>query len=188
MGADAGVVIRAALLLALAVPASAAQWAVVPAQSALGFQATWVGKVVSGRFSRWQAAIDFDPAKPQTARIAATVDLASARTGEETVDGALPGVDWFASGQGQAFARFVGSRVTQTGPGRYVMAGTLTMRGVSAPVTMPFTLTVAGDTAMAAGSVRVDRRAWKIGLQADAPGQWVAFPVTVTMKLVAKRR
>lgn len=173
------------LLLVVAAPAAAVPWTVVPAQSRIAFTATWLGKAVPGVFRVWSAAIDFDPATPAAARIAVTIDLASAATGDKTVDGALPGADWFATGSGRS-ARFVASRVTGSA-GRFVASGTLTLRGRAVPVTLPFTYAVAGDTATVVGQLNLDRRRWSIGSDSDSTAEYVAFAVPVVVRVVAKR-
>lgn len=174
-----------ALLLAAA-PVAAMPWTVVPAQSRVGFTATWLGKPVAGTFRSWTAAIDFDPAAPAKAKIAVTIDLASAATGDKTVDGSLPGDDWFAT-KAVRTARFAATRVVAAGPGRFVATGTLTIRGRAVPVTLPFTLAQAGDTATVSGQLTLDRRAWRIGIESDATADYVAFAVPVTVRVVAKR-
>lgn len=176
----------AALLLLAATPAVAVPWTVVPAQSRVGFTATWLGKPVVGTFRAWSAAIDFDPAAPAKAKISVTIDLASATTGDKTVDGSLPGDDWFAVKAART-ARFVASKVVAAGPGRYVATGALTIRGQAVPVTLPFTLAQSGDTATVIGQLTVDRRAWKIGFESDATAEYVAFAVPVAVRVVAKR-
>ena len=180
---------RAPALLALALacaPAAAAQWQLVPQQSRLGFSSEWNGRTIEGRFERFQARIVFDPARLSEAMADVTIDLASATTGDRTVNGALPGNDWFAVSASPT-ARFTTSAIRQTGPGRYVAEGTLTLRGRSVPVELPFTLAIAGDTAVMQGQARLDRRAFGIGMESDAPGRWVAFPVPVTVRLTARR-
>lgn len=172
--------------LLAAAPAQAARWTVDPAASRIGYTASWVGKPVQGGFKTWAATIDFDPAAPDKAAITVVVDLRSSATGDRTVDGALPGVDWFDTGKTPQ-ARFVARRVTRAEPDRWLANGTLTMRGVTAPVALPFSLSIAGDTATMQGTARLDRRAWKLGLGSDAPGEWVAFPVTVNVRVVARR-
>lgn len=174
-----------ALLLA-AVPATAAKWTVAPAQSRIGFTATWLGKPVEGVFRNWSAAIDFDPAAPAKAAVAVTVDLASVSTGDRTVDGSLPEADWFAVASGRT-ARFVATRITAQGPGRFVASGTLTIRGQAVPVTMPFTLAIAGRTATMTGRLQLDRRAWKLGMGSDATAEYVAFAVPVAVRVVASQ-
>ena len=175
----------AALLLLAASPAAAANWTVDPARSRLGFTATWLGKPVEGTFKSWNARIAFDPAAPAGASIDVTVDLGSAVTGDRTVDGALPDSDWFAVKTAPR-ARFVATKVSKTATG-WLAAGTLTIKGRSAPVDLPFTLAVAGDTATVAGTARVDRRSWQIGMGSDATAEYVAFPVTIRLALVARK-
>ncbi len=184
-------VIRAGVALLLlwgaTTPALAAPWTVVAAQSRIGFTATWLGKPVVGAFKKWSAAIDFDPATPASAKIDVTVDLASAATGDQTVDGSLPGDDWFAAktgGQG----RFVAAKVVAAGLGHFVATGTLAMRGKAVPVTLPFDLAIAGNTATMTGRVQLDRRAWKLGIESDATAEYVAFAVPVSIRVVAQRR
>lgn len=178
----------AAMLLAAAAaaPAAAAKWTVTPAQSRIAFTATWLGKPVEGVFRTWTAAIDFDPSAPAKAAVAVTVDLGSAATGDRTVDGALPGADWFAVATART-ARFVATSVKAQGPGRYVAAGTLTIRGKAVPVTLPFSLALAGDIATMTGTVQLDRRAWKLGIESDATAEYVAFAVPLAVRVVAKR-
>jgi polyisoprenoid-binding protein YceI len=171
-------------LLLLAAPASATDWVVVPAQSSLGFSATWNGDKVEGRFPKFTAAIRFDPAKLAEARVDATIDLAAATTGDKTVNGSLPGSDWFDVKKSPT-ARFQAAAFTQVKPGQYVARGTLTMRGVSVPVTLPFTLAITGKTAVMTGQTMFDRRSFKIGMESDAEGAWVAFPVPVKVKITA---
>jgi len=180
----------ATALIALALPAGAQQaaaaWKVDPAKSAIVFRSTYAGTPVMGRFARWTAAISFDPAKLAEAKVVVDVDLASASTGDRTVDPQLPTADWFNTG---AFprARFTSTSVVQTGGGRYLAKGSLAMRGVSVPVELPFTLTINGDSAQMAGTAKLDRRAFKLGMASDASGEWVAFAVPLEIRVTASR-
>lgn len=175
----------AALLLA-AMPVSASQWVVVPAQSSLTFESVWNGDTIVGRFPLFKAGIRFDPAKLAEAKVDVVIDLAAATTGDKTANGSLPGDDWFAVKK-SPIARFSTSSITQTKPGHYLAKGTLTMRGQAVPVTLPFTLAITGNTAVMAGETRLDRRSFKIGMDSDASGSWVAFPVPVKVRIVARR-
>lgn len=177
--------LASALLLA-ATPVAAAKWTVVPAQSRIAFTATWLGKPVSGTFRTWSAAIDFDPAAPAKAAVTVTVDLSSAMTGDRTVDGALPGADWF-NVAGARTAKFVASKIVAQGPGRFVASGSLTLRGKAVPVILPFALAISGNSATMAGTARLDRRAWGLGIESDATAEYVAFPVPLEVKLFARR-
>lgn len=178
--------IRAALLLFLAAPAAASSWAMVPGQSSLGFTADWNGAKVEGRFPKYNAAIRFDPAKPAEARVDAIIDLAAATTNDKTVNASLPGTDWFDVKKFPT-ARFIAAGFTQVKPGHYVTKGTLSMRGVQVPVTLPFTLAIKGNSAVMAGDVILDRRTLRIGLESDATATWVGFRVPVRVRLTATR-
>ena len=176
----------AALLLLAAVPAAASQWAVVPSQSSVGFTAEWNGKPVEGKFSKFTAAINFDPAKLADARVEATIDLASASTPDRTANGSLPGADWFDV-KTSPTARFRSTSITQVKPGQYLAKGTLTMRGVSVPVSLPFTLKIECNTSTMSGQTVLDRRTFRIGQESDSSGSWVAFRVPVKVNVRANR-
>ncbi|MCY4507369.1 MAG: YceI family protein, partial [Acidobacteria bacterium] len=85
-------------------------------------------------------------------------------------------------------ARFEATRFVDKGQGDYAAIGTLTIRGTSRPVTLPFHLTLAGDTARAAGRVGLVRTEFGVGQGAWASGQWVALDVGVEVDIVATAR
>ncbi len=171
----------------LAAPAAASGWAVVPAQSSLTFSSKWNGADIEGRFPRFSAAITFDPAKLAQARVDAVIDLSAATASDKTVNGSLPGSDWFDVKKAPA-ARFQATGFTQVKPGQYVAKGTVTMRGLSVPVTLPFALAINGNTAVMSGQTVLDRRSFRIGMDSDAEGAWVGFPVPVKVKITAVRK
>jgi polyisoprenoid-binding protein YceI len=179
--------VAAMLAIGVAWPAVAANWAVVPDRSSLTFAADWDGRAVEGRLPRFDARIRFDPERLAEASIAVDIDLSAATTSDRTVNSSLPQADWFDVRRA-ATARFVASEVRATGPGRYVASGTLTLRGRTVPVSLPFTLAIRGNVATVQGETRLDRRAFGIGTQSDPQGQWVAFAVPVRLRLVATRQ
>jgi len=174
------------LLAALQVAAlpAAAEWAVDPGKSAIRFSGVQVGVPFTGRFERFKAAADFDPAKPEAGHALVLIDLASARTGDVQRDQALPQKDWFdvkTAGE----ARFEATRFVDKGQGDYAAIGTLTIRGTSRPVTLPFHLTLDGGTAHATGRVGLVRTEFGVGQGAWASGQGVALDVGVEVDIVA---
>ena len=182
--------LAAALLAAPAVaqaPAPAAPaWTVDKAASRLGFRASMNKDAFDGRFTRWDARIAFDPANLKASRVVATIDLASAVTGDGARDESLPSSDWFDVRR-HPRAVFTSRAITAAGPGRYVATGDLTLRGVTRPVSLPFTLAITGDTAKMTGTTTLDRTAFGVG-----QGQWksldaVPAKVSVTVALTAKR-
>ncbi len=84
----------AALALGLTFSAQAQQ-KLVPAQSEIVFVSKQMGVPVEGRFKKFDAQLSFDPAKPQTSKIAFTVDTGSATLGVPESDAELPKASWF---------------------------------------------------------------------------------------------
>jgi polyisoprenoid-binding protein YceI len=177
----------AVLLAAPAVAqAPAAAWTVDKAASRVGFRASMNGDAFDGRFNRWDARINFDPANLKGSKVVATIDLASASTGDGARDEALPSSDWFDVKR-HPRATFTTRAITAAGPNRYVATGDLSLRGVSRPVSLPFTLAITGNTAKMTGAVQLDRTAFGVG-----QGQWkgtgaIPAKVAVTVQITAKR-
>jgi len=68
----------------------------------------------------------------------------------------------------------------------FVAEGTLSIKGNSVPVTLPFDLAIAGDTATMTGALTLDRRDFGIGASVTEEGT-LAFGVTVSVTLTAKQ-
>jgi len=177
-----------ALTLLAAAPAKAADtstnWTVDPARSHLGFSGIQNGAPFKGSFGKWTARIAFDPAHPEAATAKVTIDLASATTGDAQRDGALPQAEWFNV---KAFpqASFEATGFTPKGGDAYEAPGKLTIRGIGRDVVLPFTLTIAGDKAVAKGHLPLVRTGFGVGQGVWATGEWVALDVGVDVDLVA---
>ncbi len=173
-------------LLPLLCPASAsaAPWRVDPAKSTLGFSGMQNGAAFKGRFKSFTAKIDFDPAHPDQGSADILIDLSSATTGDTQRDTALPQADWFDTA---AFpqAHFAASHFSAKGGAAYEASGVLTIRGISQPVTLPFTLTLAGATAHATGHADLIRTKFGVGQGDWASDQFVALQVGVDVDIAA---
>ena len=172
-------------LLALAaatasVPAQAQQ-KLVPAQSEIAFVSKQMGVPVEGHFRKFDAQIAFDPHKPAAARIAFTVDMASATLSRE-VDAELPKPVWFNSAKFPQ-ATFQSGAVKPLGGGRFEIAGKLAIKGVSSEVVVPVTLTQSGATTTATGAFPIKRLTFKVGENEWADTSMVADEVQVRFKL-----
>lgn len=162
-------------------------WAVDKAASRIGFRGAFGGEAFDGAFRRWDADIAFDPKSLAASRVSVTVDLASAATGDPTRDQALPTEDWFAIRRFPK-ATFVSRAFRQLGPGRYAMEGDLSIRGVKRPLTLPFSLAIAGKVATMQGAVGVDRTAFGVGQGQFKSGDTVSAQVAVGIKLTARTK
>ena len=166
--------------------ADGAGWKLDMAKSRLGFSGTQIGKKFDGKFGRYDASVALDPDHPETGHILVTVDLASAVTGDSQRDSALPGKDWFDIAEFPQ-AKFETNSIRKLGNGSFEAVGTLTLRGVTHPLTLPFTLDVAGTTAHAKGHASLARSAFGIGQGPWSSDQWVAFDVGVDIDIVAAK-
>jgi len=166
----------------LAAPAS---WSVDPS-SKLTFTGAMNGSAFTGTFKRWTAQIAFDPKALAASKVVVNVDVGSAATGDSDRDSALPTDDWFAAGK-FAKATFVSRSFRDLGGGRYEADGDLTLRGVSRPVALPFTLAIAGDTARMNGAVVLNRTTFGVGQGQWKTGEVVDTKVTVNVALTAHR-
>lgn len=168
----------AAPAAALAAPAPA--WTVDKAASRVGFTSSFSGESFSGGFRRWDADIRFDPKNLPGSSVTATIDTASAGTGDADRDKSLPDDRFFAAAKFPK-ATFTARQFQDLGGGRYNAVGTLTLRGVSKPLTLPFTLAITGPAAKMNASVAINRLAFGVG-----QGEWKAveaIPAAVTVNI-----
>jgi len=176
----------AGLLLAGTASAQAATWTVDTAHSHLGFTGSQSGTPFKGSFGKFAGTIVFDPANPGAGHADITIDTASASTGDQQKDSAMPGDDWFAAAKFPQ-AHFMASSFKSTGAGAFEAMGTLTIRGMSKPLDLPFTLAITGDDAKADGKVQLIRTAYGVGQGAWATAQYVALEVAVDIDITAKK-
>jgi len=118
--------------------------------------------------------------------VTAPFDMTSAVTGDKGRDEALPQDDWFAAGKFPK-ATFTARSFKALGGNRYQAVGTLTIRGATKPLTLPFTLVITGNVAKMNASVGLNRLAFGVG-----QGEWKTTEVvpgtgTVNISLTAKR-
>jgi len=165
--------------------AQSCDWKVEPA-SKLGFIAHYGADPINGTFRKWQARIRFCADDLSHASIAATINLASAATGDADRDENLRGVSFFDAAQ-FAQARFTASGFKLLGPGRYSANGTLSLHGVSRPVKLVFALKLTGNNATAQGTTTLSRLAFGVGGDEWAATDQIPDAVAVQFTIQATR-
>jgi polyisoprenoid-binding protein YceI len=160
-------------------------WKVSPG-STLAFTTAWSGAPVQGRFDRWKADILFGPKALDRSKVTVTIDMGSAKTGDDQRDAALPSPDWFDSAAHPS-AVFTATRFTQSGEGKYVAHGTLSLRGVTKPLDLPFDLKIDGAKASVSGRASLDRGAFGVGQGEFAATDQIPAKVQVRVQLRAQR-
>ena len=164
--------------------AAPSQWSVQ--DGTLRITVTQMGSPVEGTFSNWNAAIDFDADAPGEVKGDVTVQVAidSLSLGSITSEAMKP--EFFAV-EAHPTATFAADIRDAEGENTYVADGTLTLKGVEAPVTLPFTLEIDGDTAQMDGTLTLDRRTFDIGVENYADESSVQFDVAVDVSVTATR-
>ena len=161
-------------------------WTVDKANSRIRFRSAFSGTAFEGGFGKWDAQINFDPKNLAGSKVVVTVDLASAVSGDADRDSTLPTADWFDIGKTPR-ASFTSTSIKDLGGGKYQAAGTLSLKGVSKAIVLPFTLAIPGDTAKMSGQVVLNRRDYKVGEGQFTGADTVPFDVTVPVTVTAKK-
>lgn len=146
-----------------AAPAKAevATWSIASG-STLRFRTSWSGVAIEGGFRQFDGIIVFSPDHLDRSHVEIRVHTGSVFTGDTQRDDTLKSDDWFAVSRHDV-ATFKTDRFRKTGADSFVATGSLRMKGLTLPLSLPFTLTITGDKAVMRGSTSIDRTAYKIG-------------------------
>lgn len=167
---------------ALLAVSAQAQQQLLPAQSEIAFASKQMGVSVDGHFKKFDAQIAFDPAKPEASKIAFAIDMGSATLGTPESDAELPKPNWFNVPKFPQ-ATFQSGAVKKLSPGKYEVAGKLSIKGHVRDVVVPVALSQAGAVTTASGAFAIKRLAFKIGENEWADTSMVADDVQVKFKL-----
>jgi polyisoprenoid-binding protein YceI len=173
-----------ALALALAPAAHAEPLQANQSVGRLEFSAVQAGARFTGTFTRFSVALDFDPAHPATGRLDVTVEVASIDTQDPERDEILRGADFFQVEQ-HPQAVFHAERFERAGAG-WRAPGDLTIRGVTRPVPVMFTLAPGAGASVMKGNASLSRLAFGLGQGEWASTEWVGDEVDVRFELRLK--
>ena len=121
---------------AIAARQAAPSWKIDSAHSKVTFTVTKWGFVeVEGRFRDFTGTLNYDAAHPERSQISWSVRVATVDTGEGARDHALQGPEYFDAARNPEMS-FVSTAVRSIGAGLLEVAGAMTIRGVSKPVTV----------------------------------------------------
>lgn len=172
----------------------APSWTILKDRSTLRFEAVQMGAPFEGWFAAFDGTILFDPANLPGSKVDITIDISSLDATSADRNKYLPMADWFAV---QVFptAHFVTKNIERgLDATQFVARGDLTIRDVTLPVTLPFTVTFEKDpeagteTASMSGETTLNRLDFGVG-----QGQWkdtksVGAEVRVLVNLKATRK
>ncbi|UZW59627.1 YceI family protein [Lysobacter enzymogenes] len=171
----------AAALTLTAAPAFAADY-VQQAGSTLTFATKYQGEVFAGNFPGFTARLSFDPAKLEGSKLDVVIPLAGANSKNAERDDTLKGNEFFDIAKFPQ-ARYTATKFRSLGGNNYAADGSLTLRGVSKPVTLNFTWT-AGAKPVLAGKATVKRLDFNVGGGDWADTSIIPNEVAVSTKVV----
>jgi polyisoprenoid-binding protein YceI len=173
-------------LTAMAAVPSAPLWQIIPEKSHLTFTATQNNAPVEGEFSQFTAVIHFAADQLPTSSVTADIMLGSVQTSYDDIAKTVIGDEWFAVAKFPK-ATFESHQFKHLGDNRYEAAGTLTLRGVALPVTLPFTIThSSAGTIGISGETTLKRTAFGVGQGEWASTSSVGDEVKVKLVIEAK--
>jgi polyisoprenoid-binding protein YceI len=185
------------LTLGFAAALSAAEYQIDPAHSGAQFSVKHLMvSNVKGGFSKMAGTVNWDPKKPETSSIAATIEVASVNTQNEQRDGHLKGADFFDTAKFPTMT-FKSNKFYKQG-NTWKVAGDLTLHGVTKPVVLdlvegpgaeikdPWGMMRTGATA----KTKINRRdfglSWNKNL--DSGGVMVGEEIDITLDIEATRK
>ncbi len=176
------------LLVSAALPARSQEKApvfvVTPEESKITFYVK-ASVALEGTFEKWEASLTFTSPDVTTGVLDIKIQANSVNTGSGMKDGKLKSKDFFDVEQNPLIT-FHSDKVVQTGPTTFDLPGTFTIRGVSKPETLTFTITGKGTGAgEIKGKMAFDRKDY--GMNKGIPFVKIADRVEVTVNLKGKR-
>jgi polyisoprenoid-binding protein YceI len=174
-------------------PVTGGDYNIDPAHSIIGFsirhlEIAWV----EGRFKDFKGTIHFDESDVTKSSVEFSAKVESIDTGVEPRDKHLRTADFFDAAKYPEMS-FKSTRVERRGKDGYVLHGDFTLKGVTKPVALPFTVTGAikdpwGNTRFGVSAqTKIDRRDYGItwGKALENGGLDVGNEVTIDLQLEA---
>jgi len=139
---------------------------------------------LEGTFDKWDANVTFTSTDVTTGVLDIKIQAASVNTGSGMKDGKLKSKEFFDVDQ-DPLITFHSDKIVQTGPTTLEIPGTFTIRGVSKPETLTFTIDGKGTgSGEIKGTMAFDRKDY--GMNKGIPFIKIADRVEVTVDLKGK--
>lgn len=173
-----------ASLLAVALAAGAVPLKADLAHSSVAAVFKQMNVPVEAKFKKFSASVDYDAAKPESAKATVDIDTASLDLGEAEMNKEVTKKEWFNAAQFPK-ASFVSSSIRPAGAGKLTVTGKLSIKGKSADVSFPLTVKAEGGKQVFEGALPIKRLAFNIG-----DGEWkdtsmVADEVLIKFRVTA---
>jgi polyisoprenoid-binding protein YceI len=112
-------------------------WNADPVHSSINFSVRhFMVAKVNGHFARWNATLSFDEEKPSSCQVEVEIDAASIETRDAQRDAHLKSADFLEVDRYPSLT-LKSTGINRNDDGSWSLAGDLTIRGITRPVTMP---------------------------------------------------
>ena len=140
---------------------------------------------IEGTFDKWDATLKFTSTDLSTGVLDIKIDAASVNTGSGMKNNKLKSKDFFDA-KNDPYITFHSTKIEQSGPETFDVPGTFTIRGVSKPEKLTFTVFGKGTGSGAIkGTMAFDRKEY--GMNSGIPFIKIADRVEVSVDLKGKR-
>lgn len=173
------------LLLLLAGQLEAASWFLLPDESHFYFEVRAEDSPVQGEcspvqgeFRQFRLELDLDANQQDKASLKVSVDLGGADLTDDDINAAIAGADWFAVAD---FPRavYTSNNIWKDKDTVYHSRGTLKVKGISRPVSFPFTFNESATGARMTGEFILFRTDFDVGT-----GEWAGNdPISTDVRL-----
>jgi len=154
--------------------------------SQISFTYNQMGSRMYGTFGKFEATLDFDTDNLASAHTTLHIDLNSIDAGSEDANTELVKPAWFDTAKFPV-AVFESSRFTQVAEHRYLIAGQLTLKGITREVEVPVELKPDSDIGIFDGELLLKRDEFGLGA-----GEWadtvVSKDIAIKFKVVAPQQ
>lgn len=179
-------VLLPALLAGASLLAGAAPLKTDPAHSSVAIAFKQMDVPVDAKFTRFTAQLDYDAAHPEKTVARVDIDTASLDLGSAEYNKEIAKPTWFDSARFPK-ASFVSTAVKPAGSGKLTVAGKLSIKGKTADVSFPVSVTPQGGKQVFEGQLPIKRLAFDIGT-----GEWkdtslVADEVVIKFRIAADK-
>ncbi len=177
----------AAVLATAGIGANIAAAQVDAARSSVTAVARQIGVPMEGKFKKFDATVDFDPARLAASSAKVEIDVGSFEIGDAATTKEVKGRDWFDAAR-YPKAVFQSTGIRNGAAGKYEVAGKLTIKGKTLDVVVPATYRQEGAAQVFEGVLPIKRNAFNIG-----EGDWkdtsvVADEVQIKFRIVTAKK
>lgn len=169
--------------LASSWPASASEWSIQPEKSTISFIASAGGAEYRGTVGDYQAEVLFDPEAPHIASLRIAIPTSALTFGRKDYDEAVHAAEWLDAA-GHPVVRYAANGAEEIGDNQYRFDGKLMLKGVTKPVSVPFTIEIEEGEASVTGELVINRSEFGVG-SASFAGVAVADEVKIVFDIKA---